>query len=388
MRRSFVVSFMALAVAAVASADWNAGVAAFKNKDYAGALREFQAVVEQSKNHAGSYYYIGRCYRELNRSADALGAFKEANRLEPENPLYASNYASALAAANRNREAAEVLGKVKLDGLDARARTAILSQRARAELEAGDAAAAAAHARQVTQASPSSAEAWGVLGLAQMNQGDFGEAFNSFRRAFEANADPAYGKNAVSAGIAAARAASSKGQKTQADQWFKQAATVATSLASKRGGAEGALLAGEALMGANDWDDALSWFDRSGLDNALVNYYKGQCYVGKKDAVRAERFLRDALLKSPDASLRKNIYNSLGFALEAQNRFKDAAQAYGEAGNQTKVAEANEKARTAEKNKLAEEEQRRYEELKKLQDQYKELSGGGPAPTPTPGTPR
>lgn len=386
MRRSFYVSLIALAVAAVASADWNKGLEAFKNRDYATALREFQGVVEQAKTHAGSYYYIGRCYKEMNRQSDALGAFQEANRLDPESALYATYYASALLSAKRYGEAANVLSKVKMEGLNGKQRATILNQRARAEVEAGDSAGAEVHARQVTQIDGSSATAWGILGLAQMNQGKFVDAFNAFKQAFELTGDFSYGKNAVSAGIAAARAAGSKSQK---DQMFKRTAEVATSLAEKKGGAEGALLAGEALLGANDYDEALRWFNRSNLDNALVNYYKGQCYVGKEEPARAERFLRDALLKQPDQKLRKNIYNSLGFVLEAQKKFPEAAQAYQEAGNQAKVADVNDKARKAEQNRKADEEQRRYEELKKLQEQYKELSGGGggPAPTPTP-TPR
>lgn len=386
MRRSLYVSIIALAVAAVSSADWNKGLEAFKNRDYATALREFQGVIEQTKTHAGSHYYIGRCYNELNRASDALAAFKEANRLDPESPLYATYYASALLSAQRYREAAEALSKVKMDGLNAKQRSTILTQRARAEVEAGDAAGAEVHARQVTQIDNSSAAAWGILGLAQMNQGKFGDAFAAFRRAWDLTSDVAYGKNAVGAGIAAARASGSKSQK---DQIFAQTAEVATSLAQKKGGAEGALLAGEALLGANDYDEALQWFNRSGLDNALVNYYKGQCFVGKKEAARAERFLRDALLKQPDQQLRKNIYNSLGFVLEDQKKFAEAVQAYQEAGNQSKVAEVNDKAKRAEQNKLADQEQARYEELKRLQEQYKELSGGGgPAPTPTPSTRR
>lgn len=142
-------------------------------------------------------------------------------------------------------------------------------------------------------------------------------------------------------------------------------------------------------MGAQQYDDALAWFDRTGLDNALVNYYKGQCYLGKESWPRAESLLRGALQKQPDGTLRRQIYISLGFLLDKTQRYADAALAYQEAGQPNKVAEMRDKHAKAEQNLKADEEKKRIEEMQRLQKEYEKLTrgGGAAAPTPPPSTP-
>uniref|UniRef100_A0A7V1ZHH6 Tetratricopeptide repeat protein n=1 Tax=Thermoanaerobaculum aquaticum TaxID=1312852 RepID=A0A7V1ZHH6_9BACT len=97
---------------------------------------------------------------------------------------------------------------------------------------------------------------------------------------------------------------------------------------------------------------------------------------------KAEKFFRDALTKSPDAHLRRLIYSSLGFVLDKQKRYKEAEQAYQEAGNPTKVAEMRDKQAKYEQNLKADEEARRIEEIRKTQEELRRLRGGAPTPTP------
>jgi hypothetical protein len=48
-----------LAAAAPAGAEWNKGLEAYKNKDWAAAVREFEEVTKTNPDYAGGYYMLG-----------------------------------------------------------------------------------------------------------------------------------------------------------------------------------------------------------------------------------------------------------------------------------------------------------------------------------------
>ena len=380
MRRSCILSLIVLVVAGVAAADWSTGVAAFRKGDYETALKEFDAVLTASPDYAGAHYMVGRTLAQLQRPADALKAYREANRLDAANAQYAVALSSALLDAGNAAEAGRVLGAVHLDPLRPNQQAAFLVVKAQVELALGNTGAALDLARQATAADATSAQAFTVLGLAQA-QGDHDrEAFESYRKAWELSGDPALGSRAAQAGILAARRATD----THKRQLYDQAAAVAAKVAEKKPGAESALLAGEAVMGAQRYDEALGWFNKTGQSTPIVLFYKGQCFQGKRDLTQAESLFRRAVAAGPDAALRADIHNSLGFVLDLQKRYGDAATAYGEAGNAAKATEMKDKQAKSAQNVKADEEAKRIEEMQRLQDEYKKLTQQGPSPTPTP----
>lgn len=360
-------------------ADWNAAVAAYKKGDYQAALREFQAVLKENPNYAGAYFYVGACQERLDRKKEALENYQKASQMEPSNPTFALAFARLATDQGRPGEALKALEHVKLDSLKGEQKALILGALARAKLALGDNHGAVAAAQAATQAAPTSAEAWVTLGAALSRLDKNAEAFAAYRRAFELTGDAAIGNVAANAGMRAARLA--KGE--EANARYAQAAAVAVKAYEKKPSAELALLAAEGFLGADRYDDALRWLDRVGAENALVTYYRAQCAQGKGEVQRAEKLLREALAKQPDDRLRRLIYNSLGFVLDKQKRYKDAEQAYQEAGNQTKVAEMRDKQKKHEQNLKADEEARRIEELRKAQEELRRLRGGV-APTPPP----
>lgn len=378
--RRVVACGLLFSAAVVFAADWNAAVAAYKKGDFATALREFQAVLQQNPNYPGAYYYVGACQEKLGRLNDAMANYQKANQMEPTNATFALALARLLTEQNRGKEAVAVLQALPLDTLKAEQRALILSALARAKLAAGDAQGATESARTATQAAPNSSDAWAVLAAAYARVGRDGDAFNAYRRAFELGGDVVLGKAAATAGLRAARLAS----KQDGNALYAQAAQVAVKAYEKKPSPELALLAAEAYLGADRYDDALTWLARHGVDNALTTYYRAQCAQGKGDVQRAEKLLREALAKSPDPHLRKLIYNSLGFVLDKQKRYKDAEQAYSEAGNSGKAAEMRDKQQKYEQNLKAEEEARRIEEIRKAQEELQRLRGGGAGPSPTP----
>jgi tetratricopeptide (TPR) repeat protein len=365
-------------LAAVAGADWNAGVAAYQKKDWQTALAEFEGVVKQNPTFAGGHFMLGRVLSQLGRNDEALKAFREAVRLEPTNAGYAVAAAQAMLEKGLANDAAAALSGVTTDTLKPAQKAAVLTAKGQVALAQGNSSQAIEFGKQATHADANNAEAWGFLGSAYSRADRNSEAFEAYRRGFELSGNPTLGKNAVAAGTRAARLAS--GQQKRA--LYDAVAAVATKLAEKRGGPEGALMAAEALLGAQDFDNALKWLDRSGLDNALVLYYRGQCYLGKDNLGEAEGNFRKALAKGPQTELRRQIYTSLGFVLDKAKRYQEAAQAYEQAGNASKVAEMRNKQSLAEQNKKADDEAARLKKLEELQRQYQSI-GGAPTPPPT-----
>jgi tetratricopeptide (TPR) repeat protein len=380
MRRSVLLSAAVLLVATAVAADWNTGVAAFRKGDYEVALKEFNAVLAASPEYAGAHYMIGRSLAQLGRPAEALKAYREANRLDPANAQFAISLATALLDGNKAPEAGKALAGVHLDPLRPNQKAAFLAVKAQAELALGNTAAALDLARQAAAADGASAQAFTVLGLAQAAGAQDAEAFAAFRKAWELSGDPALGVQAAKAGIFAARRADAAGKRHAYDE----AAAVAAKVAEKKPGPDISLLAGEAVMGAQRYDEALGWFNRTGQTTPIILYYKGQCFQGKRELAQAESLFRRAIAAGPDADLRQDILTSLGFVLDLQKRYGDAAAAYAEAGNAAKAAEMKDKEAKSAQNLKADEEAKRLQELQRLQDEYKSLSQQGAPPTPTP----
>jgi tetratricopeptide (TPR) repeat protein len=380
MRQKAILVVAFMLICGIAAADWTAGVTAFRKGDYDTALKEFKAVLETNPDYAGAHYMIGRTLEQMGRSADALTSFREANRLDGANAQFAIALAGALLAGNHAAEAGKVLQAVKIDALRPNQKAAVLVVKAQVELGQGNPSAARDLARQATQADPASAQAFTVLGLAEAQLNNDRESFDAYREAWDLGADPAIGVQAVKAGIYAARRAS----EAQKRQLYGQAAAVGAKVVEKKPSADASLLTGEAVMGAQRFDEALGWFNRTALKTAIVLYYKGQCFQGKDDLKQAESLFRRALAAGPDADLRTDINNSLGYVLDAQKRYGDAEKAYVEAGNATKAAEMKDKQAKVAQNLKADEENRRLQEMQRLQDEYKRLSQQGAPPTPTP----
>jgi tetratricopeptide (TPR) repeat protein len=252
--------------------------------------------------------------------------------------------------------------------------------KAQVELGLDNPGAALDLARQATAADGTSAQAFTVLGLAQAQGEHDREAFEAYRKAWELSGDPALGTRAAKAGIYAARRAGG----AQKRQLYDQAAAVAAKVAERTPGAEAALLTGEAVMGAQRFDEALGWFNRNGQSTPIVLYYKGQCFQGKRDLGQAESLFRRAIAAGPSAELRADIENSLGFVLDLMKRYGDAATAYADAGNAAKTAEMKDKQAKSAQNVKADEEAKRLEEMQRLQQEFQQLGQQAPPPTPTP----
>lgn len=384
MRRNVVLlAVMVLLLSwAPVSADWESGVAAFQRQDFNTALREFKTVVEQSPTYAGAHYMLGLTLQRLNRTNEAIEALQDATRLEPTNAQYAVPTARALVAANRVQDAERAMRGIRPEGLPAQQRQAVLATQAQIAHAKGDQNQSISLLQQATQVNPRNAEVMAQYALALSRAERNKEAFEAFRRAWNASQNESFGRNACAAGIRAAQLSRNEAEERNL---YRQVAALATEMYERKASPDTALIAGEAFLGAKDYRSALTWFDRTGVDSALVLMYKGQSYAALTQLDRAEESLRRAVERQPDANLRRQIYNSLGFVLDKARKYVEAARAYQEAGNSAKVAEMREKEAKRQQNIQAEEEERQAEELRRLADEYERVSGRpGAAATPPP----
>lgn len=352
-----IAASLLLLAAATAHAEWNKGLEAYKQKDWATAVAEFEEVTKTNPDYAGGYYMLGVSQRALGRLAPAISSLRKAVELDGSQASYKIALAQAMLQADQYQNAYEVLKPLSLSSVEAsyRSNYALLFAQAATKTDRpGEAinvltAQASADARN--------ARLQQALGAAYSDNGNEAEAFAAFRRAFELNSsDTTSGRNAVRAGLLVARRAPPGAQK---ERHYREAAAVAEKLAASSPTFDHLLLAGEAWLGAKDYSKALTWFDRARAKqpgNALVYFYSAQSKTALNQLNGAIADLQQALKIGPSGKLRNQIYNQGGYVYDKKKDYANAIKWYQEAGNSSKVAEMRTKNEAAEQNLQAQQE--------------------------------
>ncbi len=344
-----VALIIAIGTVAPVSADYAAGIAAFKAKDYAKAAQEFEAVIESQPNEPATHYMLGLSRRAQGNVSAALGSFRKAVELdsasEAPNPMYPITLGQTLNQAKQYNDAYTTLKALSFSKLPANYRSnyALLFAKAATETNRGSEAISVLDAQ--VKADSSNADLYQALGVAQDEAGNDKAAFAAFKRAYELDPkNDTCGRYAVRAATSAARRT---GSSTEKSKYYNDAATIAESLAKAKPDFEHNLLAGESWLGAQQYSKALAWFEKAKAQkssNALVYYYIGQCYTSLSQYSKALSSLQQALTQaSGNADLRKKIYNQMGYVHEKNRDFAKAKQAYTEAGNSSQAGAMDEK---------------------------------------------
>jgi len=367
-----------LAVALPAGADYNKGVEAYRAREYSAAVLQFQKVVEQSPEHAGSYYMLGLSLRGDKQTSKALASLRKATELDPGNASYAIALGQTLVQANQYNDAYLTLKKIRYSNLDSRERQSYAPAFATAAIKAGFPAEAITVLEAQTKANPKSADMFYTLGYAYSTEGDSGKAFTAFKKAYELKpSETRNGSSAVKSAISAGRRASG----SQKDRYYSQGAAIAENLAGASPTFDNFLLAGEARLGAKDYQKALSWFDRARSkqpQNVLVHYYRSQCNTNLGQYNSAITDLQQALKIGVSGKMRTQVYNQMGFVYDKTKKYEDAITAYKNAGNSKKISEVEKKKADAAKNVEADKAKAEYERrLFALEQQIKELEAIG-----------
>lgn len=103
-----LAAIVALATAS-AVADYDAGLALWKEGKYAESAKEWEAVVANAPDYAFGYFMLGNCFMKLGKYGDALAPFRKAVELDPGQFRHHQGLAQALFKQKKYKEVVEVL---------------------------------------------------------------------------------------------------------------------------------------------------------------------------------------------------------------------------------------------------------------------------------------
>ncbi|MCJ7755396.1 MAG: tetratricopeptide repeat protein [Thermoanaerobaculales bacterium] len=350
-------SLVLLAAVIPAHAEWNKGLEAYKAKDWATAVKEFEEVTKTNPDYAGAYYMLGVSQRALGQLSPAVASLRKAVELDGAQSSYKIALGQALLQADQFQKAYELLKPLSISSVDAANRTNYALLFAQAATKTNRPTESISVLNAQAKADPKNAGLQQALGAAYNANGDDAQAFAAFSKAFELNSnDQSSGRNAVRAGIGAARRANSDSQKSQL---YTSTAQVADRLANGFPTFDHQLLAGESWLGAKNYAKAQSWFDKAKVqqpNNALVYFYLAQCKTSTGQLNDAISDLQQAIKFKPADKVRTQIYNQGGYVYDKMKKYDQAAQWYSNAGNTSMANQMREKQNAAAQNKAADQE--------------------------------
>jgi tetratricopeptide (TPR) repeat protein len=346
-----------LASAATAHAEWNKGLEAYKKRDWAAAVKEFEEVTKTNPNYAGGYYMLGVSQRAAGQVSPAIASLRKAVELDGSQSSYKIALGQALLQADQDQAAYDLLKPLNPSAMDASHRSsyAVVFGQAATKTNRPDEAVAILSAQ--VRADAKNGDLHQALGVAYNASGDDGKAYSAFATAFELDPkNQVSGSNAVRSGILAARRASGEADKAR---YYTGAAQVAERLATSSPTFDHTLLAGEALLGAKQYDKAQGWLEKAKAqqpNNALVYLYLAQCKTSNNQLQAAIADLQQGLKAGPSAKVRTQIYSQGGYVYDKMKDYDQAIQWYQNAGNDRMVASMREKKGAAQQNLAAEQE--------------------------------
>jgi len=352
------IGVLVLAWASTVAADWEAGRQAFKNRDYATAIQEFEKVTQTNPDYAGAYYMLGLAQSASGKASAAVANLRKAVELEADNVNYKIALGQVLIRARQYSEAYSALKGVSLSAVDSQNRTTYALYFAKAATASSRPGEAVKVLNAQIGADSKNAGLYKALGEAQGAAGDDKARFNAFSKAFDL--DPKDEEAALAATRAAIAVARREAGSTSKDRYYTDAAKVAERLVALKPTFEHSLLAGEAWLGAKEFNKALQWFGKAKelrARNSLLYFYSGQCYSSLARFQDALSELQEALAIGATGKLRTQIYNQMGYVYAKMADYKKAKSAYQEAGNAKKVAEMQDSVEKQEQNIEAAQEQ-------------------------------
>ena len=366
-----------LVATVTAFAEWNKGLEAYKSKDWATAAQEFEEVTKTNPDYAGGYYMLGVSQRALGQMSPAIASLRKAVELDGSQASYKIALGQALLQADQYQNAYELLKPLSMSSMDASHRSSYALLFAQAATKTNRPGEAISVLTTQARADSNNYRLQQALGTAYTANGEEAKAFEAFKKAYELNPeDVTSARNAVRAGLSTARRSSPSAKAN----YYSQAGQIADRLANSSPTFEHQLLAGEAWLGAKQYQKALAWFDKARAqqsNNALVYYYSAQCKTQMNQLNPAIGDLQQALKLNVSGRLRTQVYNQGGYIYDKKKDYNNAIQWYQEAGNSGKVQEMQTKRDAAAQNLQAQQEcaefKRRIDALKLQVDELEKL---------------
>jgi tetratricopeptide (TPR) repeat protein len=327
-------TLLLLVAALPAHAEWNNGLEAYKKKDWANAVKEFEEVTKTNPDYAGAYYMLGVSQRALGQLSPAIASLRKSVELDGSQASYKIALGQALLQADQYQNAYQLLKPLSMSSMDASHRSSYALLFAQAATKTNRPDEAVGVLTTQARADSRNYRLQQALGSAYTASGDEAKAFEAYKSAYNLNPkDATSARNAVKAAISVARRSSSNSSKSN---YYNQAGQIADQLANASPTFEHQLLAGEAWLGAKQYQKAQSSFDRARAQqssNALVYYYLAQCKTQLNQLNPALADLQQALKIGASGKLRTQVYNQGGFIYDKKKDYNNAISWYREAGN-------------------------------------------------------
>ncbi|MCW8984430.1 MAG: tetratricopeptide repeat protein [Thermoanaerobaculales bacterium] len=350
-------ALLLLAAALPAHAEWNKGLEAYKKKDWVNAVKEFEEVTKTNPDYAGAYYMLGVSQRALGQLSPAIASLRKSVELDGSQASYKIALGQALLQVDRYQNAYELLKPLSMSSMDASHRSSYALLFAQAATKTNRPGEAVSVLTAQVRADSRNYRLQQALGSAYTANGEEAKAFEAYKKAFDLNPkDGTSARNAVKAAISVARRSSSNSSKSN---YYNQAGEIAERLANSSPTFEHQLLAGEAWLGAKQYQKAQGWFDKARAQqssNTLVYYYLAQCKTQMNQLNPALADLQQALKIGASGKLRAQIYSQGGFIYDKKKDYDNAIRWYQEAGNQSMVRQMQDKKEKAAQNVAADRE--------------------------------
>lgn len=368
-------------------AGWEEGVAAFKAKNYAQAVREFEGVVGERPDWPQGHLMLGKSLLGANRTAQGVEALRKAYDLAPSDTGIQLSLAQAFVSAGRHGDAAQLLAKVNQASLSKEQQAAFSKLYTTALQQSGQGAKAQAELEKAARANPNDSTIQYQFGVAALNAGNTAQAVQALERAAKNDPKSAVKQKAYTQALI--RQAQETGG-TANDPIYVKAAESAKALYALEANYENLLLLGEAQLGAKQYKVAADTFTQAASRNAndwLPLFYQGQAHTAAGNYDAAVTALRAALTRKPTGRDQSRVNNQLGFVFEKQKKLSDAIAAYQAAGNASAAERVTKNAEIAKHNEQAAAEEAKAKELAEQAAKLREelaKKGGGAAPPPLP----
>lgn len=350
-------------------AGYEDGMVMYKRGNYDQAAVFFQEVVDQAPDQYQGYYMLGLCHMKMKQMEKAMTHMKKAYDLNPKDFNVALSLANLYSQKKDYGSAARVLSKVKAASVPHDTlKFNLLYQRGVANYQTGNYGEAGKDFDGAVRIRED-ANAYYFGGLAHYKNGMYGQAAVYLKKSLEK------GVKHKSAQYWYVQAMNQKARTESGEQKvnsYAQAAVEARKLAERDKSYDNVLLAGETLLGAKNYDDALTYFEKAKAINSKDGY--AYFYVGKTLSLmekyeKSQKELEQALNLLPEDK-RKNAHEQMAYNCQKLNKFDEAMEIYQQLGETAKASQVQKAKHTYLNNLKAEKEQKEYE--KKLAEKEKQ----------------
>lgn len=327
-----VVLALALLPVVRANDALNQGVTYFKSGKYAEAAAEFQTLVDGSPKYDYGYFMLGLSLLKMGKTADARDNIAKAIGLNGKKFEYHNGLATVYFTEKDYPNAVAALRTAEPLATTDQHRFALFSTRGNAYAALDKWSDAVQDLERARALNPNQTSVLVTLGQSYYKLGHFDKAVPVFREAVRLAPSDMDSLQLLTESLLSLGAETAAG--SQKDSLYKEAMKHAEQFQkADPANFEANNLVGRSALGANDFPRAEQSFrkvlaQKPDYCYAMVNL--GKTYIAQERWKEAQDILGDAATCAPRMAV---VYESLGFALQKQNRLQEAVQAYEKAYN-------------------------------------------------------